>query len=176
VCVCRCIGTHRRIFWHIKLKKTLTAYRNPLVHCGETFSDVTVWVYHFRRVKQIEPKFVAATIFHLSSLMIDNVWWSDSLHFHFYWFIPKDHKKWNIQRPLPVRKTIQQWEWTENAVRKSGNLIQVSLICLTRPYLPKLLFTFRYTIHTNQYLYYSLDTVLNTEIQYSTKRSHLRKN
>lgn len=37
-------------------------------------------------------------------------------------------------------------------------------ICLTRPDFSKLLFTSRYAIHTNQYLYYSLDTVWTTEI------------
>jgi hypothetical protein len=81
-----------------------------------------------------------------------------------------------LQRPLPFRMTKKNSEsGTENALRKGDNVIQVSLICLTRTNLCKLLFTSQCTIHGIPYLYYSLDTVLNIEIQYSTKRSHLHK-
>ena len=40
-----------------------------------------------------------------------NFWWADCLHFQFYWFILKDHTKWNIQKPIPIRRNTQQWEW-----------------------------------------------------------------
>jgi len=71
------------------------------------------------------------------------------------------------KRPLPIRKRCIE----ENALLKGDNLIKTSLICLTRPTLCKLFFNSLYTIHTIQYSYYSLDTVLNTEIQYCTKQA-----
>ena len=115
---------------------------------------------------------MAAILFHLSSSMI--TFGELSLYtFHFYWFIPIDHQKWKIQGHFQLERRKNGESANENALRKGDSLIQVSLICLTRPYLTKLLFKFRYT---NQYLYYGLDTTFNTEIQYSTKRSHLRKN
>ena len=56
------------VFSHTKKKELWEQTAALLVHCREICSDMTVYVFHFPQIIQIEPMLVTAIIFHLRQI------------------------------------------------------------------------------------------------------------
>lgn len=55
---------HRRLFTDWRIKKNPNKSESSTFCCGDTCSDMTVYIFHFRWFIEIEPKVVAAIIFY----------------------------------------------------------------------------------------------------------------
>jgi len=135
---------------------------------------MTLFVFHFPFYIQSEPQLVAAIIFLPSSFMITIC--EMTLHFSLISIHSNGSSKAKYIKAASIR------------MDHTNVKVKVKMVCVKlKPYtsqshmfnkltLPTLLFNSPHTIHTNQYLCFSLDSVLNTEVKYNKKRSFLRKN
>ena len=165
MCCCCCIWNPRRYFIHKKIEKeTRQQTESPFVHCRWTCIELIFSFVTFDGLKNLNRMWLQQSffIFHLVWSLVN---WLFTLFTYIdsSWSIIKSDKcKGLFQSERPYNSESV----TENTLCCICKSIQGSLFCY-EDQLFQILFKSRYTIHTNQYLLYRLDTFLNTEIHYN---------